>query len=421
MLFPSWLRNRKCPSPSVGRHAQSFPPRSAGCRPRVEGLEDRTLLSTYTAGSVSALIADINAANMAGGSNTIILAPRITFDLKTANNTVNGANGLPVIGGTKAGNLTIVGNGDTVERIGGLTYNKRGTPSNPFRLFDVAPGASLTLQDVKLKGGWAYGSVGGAVYNQGTLTLNNCTVSTMTGGGIYNGGGTVTITSSTLTNISGGGIYAAGGTVTVSGSTLSGNSASYGGGIYAAGGTVTVSGTTLSGNSASFGGGIYAAGGTVTVRDSTLSGNSATYGGGIYNVATVTVGNSLLSGNSARFGGGIDNYGGTVTVSDNSTLSGNTAIHADYPWSLGDGGGIYNWGGTVTVSGSTLSGNTADALMGHGGGIFNRDGGTVTVKNSSRVTGNTASDGVDVYNLAALYLDATSTIGNLVGVSAIRI
>src|SRR5438874_1932883 len=145
MMFSSWLRNRNRPAPAVGRHARSSPSRSASCRPRLEGLEDRTLLTTYTASSISALIADINAANMAGGSNTIILAPGTTFDLKSANNTTNGANGLPVIGGTKAGDLTIGGNGDTVERVGGVTYNKRGAPSNPFRLFDVAPGASLTL------------------------------------------------------------------------------------------------------------------------------------------------------------------------------------------------------------------------------------------------------------------------------------
>jgi hypothetical protein len=48
-------------------------------RPRLslERLEDRALPSNYTAGSVADLIADINAANTAGGSNTITLtAPK---------------------------------------------------------------------------------------------------------------------------------------------------------------------------------------------------------------------------------------------------------------------------------------------------------------------------------------------------------
>ena len=70
-----------------------------------------------TASTVSQLIADINYANSAGGAITIRLAPGATFDLKSADNTTDGGNGLPVIGGTKAVDLTIIGNGATIERI----------------------------------------------------------------------------------------------------------------------------------------------------------------------------------------------------------------------------------------------------------------------------------------------------------------
>src|SRR5262249_18662214 len=160
--------------------------------------------------SVRALIADINSANQAGGSNTIILAPGTTFDLKNADNTSDGASGLPVIGGMKAVDLTIIGNGDTIERVAS-NANKHGG-SNEFRLFDVAPGASLTLQAVSLHGGWASGSGvagdGGAIYNQGTLTVSNGSTffgSARYGGGIYNAGGTVTVTNSTLSGICNGG------------------------------------------------------------------------------------------------------------------------------------------------------------------------------------------------------------------------
>ena len=73
-------------------------------------------MSAYNASSVSELIADINAANNAGGANTITLAANTTFDLTAVNNTTNGANGLPVISGKMGDNLTIVGNGDTIER-----------------------------------------------------------------------------------------------------------------------------------------------------------------------------------------------------------------------------------------------------------------------------------------------------------------
>ena len=69
-----------------------------------------------TAATVSQLVADINYADSAGGAITINLVPNTNFDLKTVNNTTNGGNGLPVIGGTKAVNLTILGNGDSIER-----------------------------------------------------------------------------------------------------------------------------------------------------------------------------------------------------------------------------------------------------------------------------------------------------------------
>src|SRR5262245_46235807 len=63
-----------------------------------------------TASTVNQLIADINYANSVGGAITINLAPGTTFDLTTANNSTDGNNGFPVIGGTTAVNLTIIGN-----------------------------------------------------------------------------------------------------------------------------------------------------------------------------------------------------------------------------------------------------------------------------------------------------------------------
>ena len=80
----------------------------------------------------------------------------------------------------------------------------------------------------------------------------------------------------------GGGIFNDG-TLTVTNSTLSGNSAGWGGGIAnVSSGTVTVKDSTLSGNSASEdgGGGIANINGTVTVKNSTLSDNSASEDGG---------------------------------------------------------------------------------------------------------------------------------------------
>src|SRR5262249_1936057 len=129
--------------------------------PCLEILEDRTLLSNYTAASVSDLVADINAANQAGRTNTIALVANTPYTLAAVDNTTAGATGLPVIAAND--NLTIVGNGATIARRTNST-----TPA--FRLLDVAAGASLSLQGLTLQNGWAFGSGvaadGGAIFNQ---------------------------------------------------------------------------------------------------------------------------------------------------------------------------------------------------------------------------------------------------------------
>jgi hypothetical protein len=359
-----------------------------------------------TVSTVSQLIADINYANSNGGAITINLAPGATFDLTSADNTTDGGNGLPVLGGTKAVALTLIGNGDTIERIAVIRHN---TEKNPFRLFDVAPGASLTLDQVTLKGGSVSGS-GGAVLNHGTLNvLNGCnlsgngftdiynqgalTVNGSTVGGIYNSGSGATVNDSTL-----GGIYNLG-TMTVSDST---------GGHFDNEGTMTVNGSTLSGSSY-YGGGIYNAG-AMTLSNSTVSGSVGFYcyyGGGIYNQGTMMVSDSSVSGNGARFGGGIYNSVGAITIKD-STVNDNSTYHYDYPWAGGYGGGIYNGAGTVVIDHSSMTGNTADPGLEDpsvgGDGIFNDSQGTVTVENGSHIYDN-------VSNLGTLHVYDTSTIG----------
>src|SRR5262249_5957454 len=161
----SSLFSRRLARPHKGRSQPSHAPswrRCRGTRLVCERLEDRTVPSNFTAATVSDLIADINAANLAGGSNTITLGATNTFNLTAENNTTNGPNGLPVI--AAGDGLTIVGNGDTIAR----------SNLKPFRLFCVAAGASLTLEDLTLTGGLAKADnsagCGGAIFNQGALT-----------------------------------------------------------------------------------------------------------------------------------------------------------------------------------------------------------------------------------------------------------
>jgi hypothetical protein len=415
MRFSFWLRNWKRCAPAARRRTRTSPRQRASFRPWLEALEDRLVpsgggphpghgsgsgggsggsgggLPYATAATTSQLIANINYANKAGGAITINLKPNTTFDLNQINNTsysYYNANALPIIGGTKAVNLTILGNGDTIAWAGGSTYS-----NVEVRLLEVAKLGSLTLDHVSLQNGAAID--GGAVYNQGTLkVIDHSTLSGnggSDGGGVYNAGGTVSISNSILSGNSalfGGGIYNSAGTVTLSNSTLSGNTAvtprpgygesgGNGGGIYNTGGKVVISNSTLSGNIAA-GGAIGNVGGTVTLSNSTLSGNS---GNGIdINGGTVLVNTCTLTGNS---GSAITIDAGTLTIS-NSTLSDNSAYY---------GGGIYVNGGTVSVIGCTLTGNSAktgsyDTTSGStvtyggvGGGIYVGSG-TLTVKNS---------------------------------------
>jgi hypothetical protein len=132
-------------------------------------------------------------------------------------------------------------------------------------------GVNFTVQNLTIANGASSG--GGAIFNDGTLTVTSSTFSGNSGGAILNYGGTLTVTSSTFSGNSGGhdgGTIINYGTLTVANSTFSSNSALYGGAIenYGANyGAVTVTNSTFSGNS-----GIGAAirSGTHTVGAATL-------------------------------------------------------------------------------------------------------------------------------------------------------
>src|SRR5262249_47637231 len=127
-----WLRRPRPVRPPAARRP--------GMRLCLEQLEDRTVPSNFTASTVSELIAEINAANLTGGTNSITLVAGRTFTLTALPNSL--PESLLVIAAND--NLTILGNGDTIER-----SKAPGTPA--FRLFDVRAGASLTLDNLTLQ------------------------------------------------------------------------------------------------------------------------------------------------------------------------------------------------------------------------------------------------------------------------------
>jgi hypothetical protein len=279
------------------------------------------------------------------------------------NNTTDGATGLPVIAATDS--LTIVGNGDTIER---------DSTSDGFRLFDVAAGAALTLENLKLLNGSAGGWGGGAIYTQGALVLNGVTVQ------------------NNSASATGGGLYVAGGTVSLNNDTLRNNSAERGGGLYVAAGTVSSNNDTLSANSAvgygpagdAAGAGVCVFGGTVTLTNDTLSANTAVSGAGLSGRAgTYAQPNGGNGGPGApAYGGGICVFGGTVTL-NNDTLTGNLAQGGRG----GNGGNAYS---NYVSSGSP--GNGGPGGSGYGGGLYVGPHGTVTLVHDT-ISSNTAQGG----------------------------
>ncbi len=241
--------------------------------------------------------------------------------------------GLSIVGDTTVGPsaLPITGNVEIDGPVlpdGGVTISV-DSQAPPMRLFYEAPGASLTLQDVTLSGGVALGfdgapgsggaGQGGAVYNDGTLTLLDTTLTANqaiggNGGAIGHGGGGF-----------GGAIYNDAGLVSITNSTLAANQA-----VGGTGGTAGIA----------QGGAVFTRSGSVTIVNSTLANNTADAGGGLYVVgagltgngtAAVLLTNSILAGTSASgsdYQAATVSGGSVVTSGDHDLIQNNPAVAA---------------------------------------------------------------------------------------------
>jgi hypothetical protein len=323
-------------------------------------LENRVTPATFNAPDVPSLIADINTANANGVANTINLtAPSGLYVLSAANNTTDGPTGLPVI--TSRFGLTINGNFATIERSYVLTL------STPFRLVDVASTGSLTLKNVTLENGLEFGSgasaSGGAIFNQGKLTLNAAIVrnnealgtsgtakvgflhrgADAAGGGIWSSGGSLTLASGTLLE----GNLVVGGYGGPSGN--GGNA--FGGGIYANLTKVSVGAGTLVES-------CLAIGGSGGFRSASVAGSGASAsGGGLYvtgsanALAAVSLTSAIIQHDNAIGG----QAGAPGSRSGFFGANGGSA----------SGGGLFANNATLTLSGDTIQ---YDSATGGGGG-----------------------------------------------------
>ncbi|MGH8095543.1 MAG: choice-of-anchor Q domain-containing protein [Chthoniobacterales bacterium] len=212
-------------------------------------------------------------------------------------------------------NLTIEAPGSSV-----LIIMRDSNASKPFRLIEVASGATVSVSGVSLVGGFSVDAEGGGILNSGLLSLsdvrivNNAVIgliSVVDGGGCANSTvAQLTLTNCTLTGNtcdgSGGGILN-GGDLTVHNSTISNNTAAFGGGIQSTG-TATITNSTIVSNAATvgtesnseggFGGGLMVNGPTAVLVSDTVTGNSAIYAGGGMDGGTITLTNCIVAGNS---------------------------------------------------------------------------------------------------------------------------
>ncbi|MGO9606872.1 MAG: choice-of-anchor Q domain-containing protein [Candidatus Binataceae bacterium] len=196
--------------------------------------------------------------------------------------------------------------------------------SSSVQIMQINSGANVTLQFLALQNGRQAGlpgpdgasGEGGAIFNSGTLTIANCTLSNnqaIGGDSIETGGGGGAGLGGAIFNL---------GTLTITGSTLSSNQATGGAGSGGGGG-------------ASGEGGAIFASGTVTVTNITFSGNLATGGAGS------PVGQGT--------GGAIFVGEGTLT-STNATFSDNRAINGGPT-----GGAIASNRGAVNLKGAIFA------------------------------------------------------------------
>ncbi len=280
--------------------------------------------------------------------------------------------------------VTIVGPGANELAISG---------GNTSRVFEILTG-KVAISGLTIRNGREANAIGfveqdgsrargGGVFNQTTLALTGCIISSNsvvggqggeTAAGFAGGGG----------NGLGGGIFNAG-TLSMTNCALKDNSATGG-----AGGVATGGGSPGSGGQG-FGGGLESEITSTLVR-CTISGNNAIggfgdggvgsgSGGGLYNLDnldlyTCTVASNLAGGSSFDFGGGIYDSGTTLLLRS-CTVSGN---EADF------GGGL---SGSGNLGNTILAGNIADTDPDCSGFITSSDYNLIQNTSGATITGTT--------------------------------
>lgn len=351
----------------------------------IDNTTDNSALTTCNAAAANdcSLRGAIAAANATVADDTINFSPLVFSLAGAAQIITQTGNAQFVINSvTTAGTLTIDGTrADKISIAGG-----DGT-TNTNRVFNVAAGGNLTLNNLTVTNGHAVGSPdGGAILLDGILTVNNSAFKNNTA---QNNGGAITVSGSAsqlyvnnstfsdnaATTFSSGAVNFYGGLGRFTNSTFTRNSASTAGGVSYISGTTNVIFTncTITENNAatsSTGGAIAIASNSgVKLRNNVIARNNfttATLNKDIYingNGIVTTLGNNLIGNNS----GATTEFPAGVQI--NGDRSGTTAAPLDprlSPFGF-HGGGLQ----TFVPTNNTVPANISPAINTGANCVFN--------------------------------------------------
>ena len=278
------------------------------------------------------------------------------------------------------------------------------------RIFSIGEGFTVTLTNATLINGKA--DKGGAIYNDGSLTLSDVKLSDNAadsyGGAVFNNGELVVSDS-----------------VFDSNDVLNRGSASvdYGGAaIYNwYDGVLTVSGSNFTNNIKNYKNGDRLVGAVATIGDATISdsyfvNNSGRWGGalsvmgGEFSIATnfIDIDGTKFVNNSALYGGAMFVWGSNYSIS-NSVFDNNSAFgKGNMTPNNNNGGALVVTQGNIPISGTIINSNFTNNKAQYGGAAWINEG-TVDISNSNFIN-NTATVEAGAIGFEPAYTKITATV-----------
>ena len=356
-------------------------------------------------------------------TGTLTLNQNIAMTAKEAANFTNGI--------TINKDITIDGKGHTIDA------------KNLGRIFSIGEGFTVTLTNATLINGRAV--EGGAIYNDGSLTLSDVKLSDNAadgyGGAVFNNGELVVsdsvFDSNDIVNRGSAGVDYGGAAIynwenaklDISKSNFTNNIKNYVNGDRLVGAVTTIGNATISdsyfvNNSGRWGGALAATGGvsgsainTIDVDGTKFVNNTALYGGAMFVWASnYTISNSVFDNNSA-FGKGDmspnnNNGGALVVTQDNIPVSGKI-VNSNFTNNKAQyGGAAWINEGTVDIDGSNFINNTATAEAGAIGFDSQYIKIIATVDGSKFVNNTAGSRAGAIYNLGDLTITCSEFDNN---------